>query len=194
VSTKRRDRKGALADQRLVARCLAGEVEAWEDLYAQCHPWLCASIRVRLGRLQADPNLIDEIAARVWYSLVANDGELLARYTPARGGRLVTFLRALAKDEIGRHFRTERRRFERELATLRERPARRAANFGEPMSAMAEFLATLTPHERGFCGDYLLATPSETALAAESAHSPSNIWQLTRRIYKKLLEFLDDRS
>ena len=29
-------------------------------------------------------NLVDEIAARVWYALVANDGELLARYKPNR--------------------------------------------------------------------------------------------------------------
>ena len=68
----------------LAKRCLSGEVAAWEELYAQCHEPLLVSIRIMLGPQSADATLVDEIAARVWYALVANDGELLSRYKPSR--------------------------------------------------------------------------------------------------------------
>ena len=75
---------GLCADGLLAKRCLAGEVAAWEELYAQCHEPLLISIRIMLGPQSADASLVDEIAARVWYALVANDGKLLSRYKPSR--------------------------------------------------------------------------------------------------------------
>ncbi|MGA2030687.1 MAG: hypothetical protein ABSG68_00385 [Thermoguttaceae bacterium] len=134
-----------------------------------------------------DPNLVDEIAARVWYALVANDGELLARYSPQRGARLITFMRALAKDEICRHFRAEIRRREREVAAFRERPPLAGIDSGYSASGLREFLATLSPQEHSFCCEVLLAEP---APGGEISRSAANIWQLTHRIYKKLLRFL----
>jgi len=179
------------ADELLAKRCLAGEVAAWEQLYAQCHEPLLVSVRIMLGPQSSDANLVDEIAARVWYALVANDGELLARYKPDRGARLITFMRALAKDEMVRYFRAEIRRRIRELTTLRERAPHRGEDGGQPFNSLAEFLGTLAPHERVFCGDYLLAEPSR---AVEQKYSRANIWQLSRRIRCKLLQFLDPRS
>jgi hypothetical protein len=183
------DVTGVRADGLLAERCLAGEVAAWEQLYAQCHEPLLVSIGILLGRQNSDVNLVDEIAARVWYALVADDGELLARYDAARGARLVTFLRALAKDEIVRHFREEVRRRNRELLALRERPRHQERTLGQQVSSLAEFLCTLTPQERVFCSDYLLAEP-----AAEGPYSSASIWQLSHRIYHKLLGFLNIRS
>lgn len=90
------DHDGAIADLHLVDRCLNGEVAAWEELYAQCHEPLCTAIRSKLRQGITDPNLVDEMAARVWYAVVKNDGELLSRYDPERGGRVITFLRAIA--------------------------------------------------------------------------------------------------
>jgi hypothetical protein len=185
------DVAGARADGLLAKRCLAGEVAAWEELYRQCHEPLLASIRVMLGRQSSDVSLVDEIGARVWYALVADDGESLLQYDPARGARLSTFLRALAKDQLARYFREEVRRRQRELSALRERPRHPEKNSGQPGNAMADFLGTLTPYERGFCNDYLLAEPS---VAAEGAHPTATIWQLSHRIYRKLLNFLDFRS
>ena len=46
-----------------------------------CHGPLLALIKGMLH--SADANLIDEIAARVWYALVANDGALSPDSTPA---------------------------------------------------------------------------------------------------------------
>jgi hypothetical protein len=178
---------GARADAQLAKRCLAGDVAAWEQLYAQCHEPLQLSIKIMLGQQSNDANLVDEIAARVWYALVANDGELLARYDFERGARLITFLRALAKDQSAQHFREEVRRRNRELSALRERQ-RHEKNLGQPGNSLSEFLGTLTPHERVFCSDYLLAEPSGPAKEPCSATS---VWQLSHRIYRKLLRFLD---
>ena len=52
----------------LVDRCLLGEVAAWEEIYRQCHDPLCAAIKSLLGPGFHDPNLVDDIAARVWYA------------------------------------------------------------------------------------------------------------------------------
>ena len=190
------DHDGAMADLHLVDRCLNGEVAAWEELYAQCHEPLCAAIRAKLRHGITDPNLVDELAARVWYAVVTNDGELLARYDPKRGGRVGTFLRAIARDEIGRHFRGERRRMEREVASLREHSHNPLKEVGVPIAAsFNEFVQTLTPHEQNFCESYLMAETGDTELALKSSrYSPANIWQLTHRIYKKMLAFLGKTS
>ncbi len=175
------------ADGRLAKRCLAGEVAAWEELYAQCHEPLLVSVRIMLGPQNADASLVDEIAARVWYALVANDGELLSRYKPRRGARLITYMRALAKDEIVRYIRAEVRRRNRELIALREMSPHPEKEGAQPVNALGEFLGTLTPHERIFCNDYLLAMPTGEV---ERAYSKANVWQLSHRIRRKLLRFL----
>ena len=174
------------ADRLLIERCLAGEVAAWEELYAQCHEPLRRSIKVLLGRQGSDGNLVDEIAARVWYALVENDGELLSRFDPARGARVMTFMGALAKDEICQHIRTEIRRRERELLSARAKGAGPDDDLAESVSSLREFLSTLTPGERSFCDEFLLASPSDKQRDAASA---ANIWQLTHRIYQKFLHF-----
>lgn len=97
------DPPGVHADLLLAERCLAGEPAAWEEFYTQCHEPLLVSVRIMLGPQGSDANLVDEIAARVWYALVANDGELLARYKPDQGARLITFICKLAKDQIVRN-------------------------------------------------------------------------------------------
>jgi hypothetical protein len=190
------DHDGAIADLHLVERCLNGEVAAWEELYAQCHEPLCGAIRAKLRRGITDPNLVDELAARVWYAVVKNDGELLARYDPERGGRVITFLRAIARDEIARHFRSEHRRMEREVASLRERSKNPLKEVGVPIAAsFNEFVQTLTPHEQNFCESYLMSEAGDAELSLKNSHySPANIWQLTHRIYKKMLAFLGKGS
>ena len=103
------DHEGIVADVALAKRGVAGEVAAWEQLHGQCHDALLATIQNMLGLQGADGGLTDEIAARVWYTLVANDGELLQRYKPKYGARLITFIGSIAKDEVSRHLRSERR-------------------------------------------------------------------------------------
>ena len=174
-----------LSDRKLVERCLAGEVAAWEELYAQCHQPLLSLISAMLR--QPDASLVDEIAARVWYALVENDGELLGRFDPARGTRLITFMRALARDLAARHYRSELRRQKREREVLRQKSRYHIPEEDATDASLDEFMATLTPHERGFCSRHHLATPSDEG---EQLASPDSVWQLTRRIRRKLLRFL----
>ena len=57
---------------------------------------------------------------------------------------------------------------------------------------LIDFLATLTPRERKFCHEFLLQ-PSEDDASKESKStrlSSANVWQRTRRVYLKLLDFL----
>lgn len=163
-----RDRVGASDDAALARRCLAGEVAAWEAFYHQCHPPLLASIRALLGSGRVDPNLVDEIAARVWYAVVADDGALLERFDPGRGARLITFLRSIARDECGRYQRSEHRRRRRELAACLHRPASLVAGQPAGEADLADFFGTLTPAEQSFAAEHLLPNGCHSAAEATS--------------------------
>ena len=142
-----------------------------------------------LGPQSEDASLVDEIAARVWYALVANDGELLSRYEPSRGARLITFMRARAKSEMAHAIRDEVRRRKRELAALRETPRYQGQDGTRSANVLAEFFGTLTPREQVFCNEHLLGEPSDMAGRTYST-STSNISQCSHRILRKLLRFL----
>lgn len=180
-----------LADYRLAQRCAAGEVAAWEEIYAQCHDRLLASIRRMLGGHQHDFSLVDEIAARVWYALVENDGELLLRYDPDRGATLTTFMRILAKDMLRRHFRSERRRYAREQVAAGRQSHHQQSDSEWTEGMLNEFLATLSPGEQAFCHQCLLNAPGDVG---PLAYSQTNIWQRTSRLYKRLMKFLGNDS
>ena len=173
---------GVEQDRELIGRCLAGEVKAWEELYSRCHPPLLSSIKVLLDGGSSDLNLVDEIAAGVWYALIENDGRLLARYDPRRGARAITFLRTVAKTEVRRHFRRERHRRRRERIAFRARPAHHPADDAQTTASLGEFLGTLTTRERGFY-DRHLGEVDRKPLSA-------NARQLAHRIREKLLRFL----
>lgn len=178
------------ADKELAQHCVAGEVAAWEALHSQCHDSLVASVRVLLSGRSNDANVAEEIAGQVWYALVANDGELLTRYDPNRGARLITFMRAIARDIISRHFRSERRRTIREIEASRARPQLHAADLDHIDISLAEFLGTLTQSDRQFCGDCLLGPPEAANDESTADYSRTTFWQKTHRIYDKFVQFL----
>jgi DNA-directed RNA polymerase specialized sigma24 family protein len=191
------DGDGATADQQqrielehqLVQRCIAGEVAAWEELYNQHHQPLIRIVRVLLGDKGYDSNLVDELAAQVWYALIANDGKLLGRFDPGRGARLITFMRAIAKDTIQRHFRSKVRRLRRERIALEGTRAYHTdqAHFDV---ALHEFLDTLSYSEREFAEAYLLAEPAVDGSVTVVERSDASRWQLSRTIRLKLRKFL----
>jgi hypothetical protein len=183
------DHEGIMADVALAKRCVAGEVAAWEQLYGQCHDALLGTVQKMLGPQGADFSLVDEIAARVWYALVADDGELLQRYSPKYGARLITFMRALAKDEITRHLRSERRRHRRERRAAAKKSSREHSFAVEMNTSLSEFLVTLSPAERGFADNYLLAPANQPASIPEPKPPKTSFWRLTSRIRKKLIDF-----
>ena len=178
------------ADARLVERCIQGEVTAWEELYLKCHAPLCTSIRIRLGRLGADAQLVDELAARVWYLLVADDGEQLPKYR-AYQKSIQTYVRLIARRVIADYFRTERRRLKNEIFSLMHKSSGETAAHADSLPILVgEFLALLTPRERIFCFDYLQISPDDKQMKSDKPYSPANIWQLTRRVYKKFLNYI----
>jgi hypothetical protein len=182
------DPSGSQADRALADRCLLGDVAAWEEIYHQCHDPLCVSIKSLLGPGFHDPNLVDDIAARVWYALVKNDGELLDRFDPSRDLRLGVFLRGLARVELMQYFRAERRRLVREAEAGRK-PSGSSLNEWQIGVILNEFTATLTPGERQFVDEYLLSLCQEDENADGPKLTDANIWQRRHRIRSKLLKF-----
>ena len=177
------------ADARLAKRCVAGEVPAWEELYAQCHEPLLFSIKVMLGPGDADLNLVDELAARVWYTLVKDDAKLLSKYDSRRGSRLITFLMTVAKSELSHHFRDEKRRQKRERIALYGKSAHHSNAEAQTAASLAEFLPTLTNQEREYYDDHL-SDCADGDSGAAAVFTLSNARQLRHRIRSKLLRFL----
>ncbi len=177
------------ADCVLVDRCSAGEVAAWDELYGRYHASLWASIKLLLGPRSCDSNVIDEIAARVWYALVENDGRLLERFDPSRGVRLSTYFRGLARIHTLLYFRDEHRR------RARENQAGHRRHRNVPVSELpdgvmlSDFADTLTAEERRFLEEHLVSSDGECADADDRQHADTSIWQHRHRLLGKLKDF-----
>ncbi len=179
----------ATDDQSLVERCRAGDGAAWAEMHARCHAHLERQIRFTLGDQSRDANLIDEIAARVWFGLVADNGHLLDRFQPEKGNGLEKYLAAIARFEVLRHQRGEYRRRRREHETQVVRQASRDDRpFTEMTLDVRDFLPQLTPRELEFFEHVLLGN---NGTDQDLAISAPNAWQLRHRIRRKLLAFLE---
>lgn len=176
-----------LAERALVDLCVAGDGEAWEELYTRYNAGVRATIKSLFVPKQWDPNAIDEIASSVWYLALANDGELLDRFDPERGCRLSTFLGSIAKGVAGSFLRSERRRRRRERLASRPESDDGDATLGLTPSEIREFVAELTPREQQFLTGHLLHPVNGTKL---SLFSDAYRWQLRSRICRKLREFV----
>lgn len=183
---------GTAAEQRLVMRCLAGEERAWEQLYRKCHPELLETIKFLQGGEANDAHLVEEIAARVWFELLRDRARLLARYEPDRDSTLNAFLMGLARIEMMRHRRAERRRRLHERTAGHKSEEQQAPSDWQVRSIIEEFMSTLTPREKEFMDDYLTSrVPSEESGNGD-AFSTSNAWQQRHRIRTKLQAFLKE--
>jgi hypothetical protein len=179
---------GVLEDRALVEDCLAQKPTAWTRIYQACHQPLLTAIRLFLEEAAADRNLVDEIAARVWYAVVRNEGELLSRFDITRGCRLTTFLSVLAKSEARQYFRAESRRRLRERAASRPEVEAHPRCLSMPFASEEDFLRTLTSSERDYYKTVLISSsPEQTG----QEYSIQNGWQLRHRVKKKLDQFLD---
>jgi len=181
------------SDRILIERCLAGDVSAWSEIYHEFHDSLLSSIRRYLSRARRDVDLVEEIAARVWYALIKNDFELLSQFDVERGCRLSTYLSVVAKNEARVLFRTERRRRTREHLASRPDICDEPRVQANQLLSNEEFLVTLTKAELAYFLDVLIATP-ENRQTAEQAYSTENNWQLRHRIRKKLEHFMSERD
>ncbi len=186
-------RKSALVlrDGLLIDRCLSGDVSAWSEIYREFHDSLLVSIRRYLNRAGQDINVVEEIAARVWYALIKNGFELLARFDVSRGCRLSTYLSIVAKNETRVLFRSERRRRSREQLASRPDITDESRLETTQLASDDEFLVTLSQAEQAYFMDVLVAAPAERE-AAEQNYSIENNWQLRHRIRKKLEQYISE--
>lgn len=174
-------------DRKLVDRCLAGDSDAWRDLYELCHRNMVAALKRFRGARSAD-DLAEEIAARVWAAAVEENGRLLDRFDPSRGCLLTTYMSALALNEARSHFRSESRRARREtrFGEIRRDPVENPDEL--PLGQrIREFLDRLTPRERQFCEAHLLDRAGENP---DMTISRANVWQLRSRVRRKLEAYI----
>jgi len=187
--------RGPDADQELIDRCLDGEEKAWEQLYLQFHSRLVEAIKFLLGTEGQKVHLVDEIAARVWYALLRDDAKLLARFDVTRNCRLDAFLMGIARMEILRYFRSERRRQAHEIVGGRRLRDRQPVSDAQLVAMLDEFLCTLTEGEREFIEEYLVSLPPDGEEDQDEDGqdmTDSNIWQRRHRIRCKMTEFFTD--
>ena len=177
-------------ERRIVERCLSGDERSWERLYRKCHPRLRKTIELLMGREAPDVNVIEEIAARVWYALLKDNRRLLAAYDADRESELDGFFMGLARIEILRYTRAERRRLSHELSGGRKRLEEERVSDWQLANLMEEFASTLTPRERDFMEHFLMASDESDAGLADLP--PTTIWTRRHRIRRKLDRFLDN--
>lgn len=197
----------------LIDRCLAEEDGAWDELYREFHDELLNAIRTFTVRYN-NPELIDEIAARVWYSLTKSDFALLHRFDTSRGASFSAYLSGIAANEFSTYLRTERRRRTRE-EIVGKISLKRSATPPPEAEDLDEFLAVLTDREREFflthlvsgkgqAGDHEPPTGEANGGSASAADadasgdsdgetlSPVNIRQLRHRVRRKLTRYMSE--
>jgi hypothetical protein len=96
-------------------------------------------------------------------------------------------LSLLAKNETKMFFRSEQRRRNRERVSSKN--VDYVTDFEYNIESDEEFLSTLTRAELTFYKDVLIGFAADNG---EADYSPANVWQLTRRVKKKLQAFLGD--
>ena len=183
-----------LLEEQRIRDCLEGAPGAWDQLYDAYHGRLVQSIR-RLAGALADGDLIDEIAARVWYALVRGDFALLARFDMHRGCQFPTYLSGIARKEMAAYFRSERRRKVRERVVAEDAVRITLDNLPRTREDLREFLALLSPRERAYCLQTLLSKSEAVPPEERIAHlSEPNKRQLRHRIRRKLEQFLKQQE
>ena len=182
-------RVGPQEDRRLVDRCLAGDAQAWEQLFRSQHPPLLAAARHLLRGGGENADLVEEIAARVWYTLVRDRCRVLDRFDPAQDSRLETFLAGIARFEIKQAMRSEQRRRNHESAAGREWLKTDHVGGLEIGLFLNEFAATLGPSELEFVEEFLL-DPHDSGTNGRPRLSSAAVWQRRHRLYRKLKSFL----
>ena len=179
-------------DRQIVDRCLSGDKQAWEGLYKEFHPRLQKGIQLLLGSEAANVHIIDEIAARVWYALLRDDLRLLGTYDADRESTLDGFLMGLARIEILRYTRAERRRHQHEMRSGRRRLQERRVSEWQLSTMMDEFVSTLTPAQQEFMERFLTAPAEDDPDPALNELSGICVRVRRHRIRRKLNDFLEN--
>jgi hypothetical protein len=173
------------AEYALIQRCRAADQAAWSQLHATYHGPLLGAILKHLGR-KNNLELAEEIAARVWASLVFQNGCRLAAFDPGRG-KLLRFLSTLARQEISHFFRPRSRNGRHEVPLTTDQAAATEVEFPLEIESVRDgFVTRLTKAERKFFVEYVLGPPG----TPPANISPQNFRKLKHRVFRKLHQFL----
>lgn len=183
-----------LQERELIDRCAEGAAQAWSELYLRFHSRLLKTIEMTITPARNDLELVEEIAARVWYALVRDECRLLKAFDPERGASFATYLSIVAKSTAFQYFRAERRRRRREFIVSKSIDI---GESDEPMQLLDfadVFLESLSPQERRFYHEHLMARADGQAGAPSDKNgtiSEPNAWQLRHRVLNKLRTYID---
>jgi DNA-directed RNA polymerase specialized sigma24 family protein len=181
-------------EQKLVNDCVAGNEQAWEELFKRYRDALHLRIRAILRSRSRDANVVDEIAAEVWSTLFCRNSSLLGRFR-ADDQPLSTFLGGVARIEVLRFLRSDNRRRSRETSSnvLGWAAEIKAGDDGYRLMSvgLGEFADALTPHQRQFLKENLL---NRVKHMGKTKLTATNRWQMRHRIRRKLLQFLNGQS
>lgn len=124
---------GPDATEVLIARCLAGEEEAWSDLYRLHSPTTARFLKCTLGPIPEIEDLVQEVFSRLV--------ECLGQFR--HGPRFTTWLYGIAANVAREHARGEARRVRRSLAFLAWSAGSTAPDPADAMEARADVATIL---------------------------------------------------
>jgi DNA-directed RNA polymerase specialized sigma24 family protein len=176
----------------LVRRCLDGDGEAWKTLFNAYQPFVLAKVARLTGRAgrNAGPlarrradcqqDVLEEVACRVWLSLLGRDRSRLRAFDPSRGS-LATFFGLRAAQEW---YDWLRRQHARSMVPLVDEEERLAPSEEISAAEWQEVCAGLTVQERRYLGLCLGEAGEGPPL------SDVNARQLRHRVLAKFTHFL----
>lgn len=171
----------------IIAKCLTGDGAAWQEFYSRYRKSLLDSIHKQLGVKASNTDLVEEIAARVWYSLVCRDYRRLRAYEKGRAG-FKTYLASLARQQVRLYYREKQRQRRREVPLADSDNGCGGCADWPPAATQEEFIATLSRREKQYFEQHLLGNAVETESASLSV---ANRWKLRQRVFDKLKAFLE---
>jgi DNA-directed RNA polymerase specialized sigma24 family protein len=167
----------------LVQQCLLGQSEAWDRLYSLCHDSLCAAIRHFLTT--PDEDLVDELAACVWYALVREDCRLMRKFSESRCVRFTTYLNAIACNVARDYLKSAGRRRHREVQHLVATRSCNRLDGDDTKIEIEDFVNGLTREEER----YLRWSTSNSATHGYFTGIPHRDYRLKHRLKEKLRKF-----
>jgi hypothetical protein len=171
----------------LLQGCRQGDDAAWRQLFAVYQQSVRSRIAWLLRDHGRDPNVVDEIAAQVWYRLVV--GGLLGLYDPRRAC-FRAFLFGYVRREVRRRYRPRPSRPIRVIPLAGLDLADPAADVCPLGLMLNELLSALSPRLRQFALGRL-ERPSPAPGRPEP--SPANARQMEARIRRQIRGRPDER-
>ncbi len=183
-------------DLELLARCIAGEAEAWRALMAQYGALVAHAVRTTFLRVlkAADPSQVDDAAQSVWMSLCEDGCRRLRGF--ASKSALSTWLTVLSTRRALDYIRTEMRKGslkhvhlddeERDLVKELQAPESEEQFSLDEVFLLYDALDRLPPDDRLLLKMYYLDGLSYRSIAAVMRVAPNTVSSYLLRAREKL--------